>query len=89
MQAVEASAESLVCAERSWAHRLGCTHGHPRNQRGTIIPANWAGPWEIGKGQGRGPSLECLVLLSARRDLGRLRGTERTLSIELTHRGEY
>lgn len=80
--------ESLVCVELSWAHRLGCTHGHPRNQRGIVIPASWAGPWEAGKGQGRGLSLGCLGLLSAKRGLGGLKEL-RGQSRELTHSGNY
>lgn len=72
MEDIVASMESLVCVELSWAHRLGCTQEHPSNQKAIVIPASWAGPWEVGKGQGRGFNLGCLGLLSDKRGLGGL-----------------
>ena len=57
-----------------------------------VTPASWAGPREVGKGQGNGPSLRCLALLNVRRGLWGSWGTEGTLSVkrvtELTHSGK-
>lgn len=65
-----APVESPVCAELSWAHRLGYAPGHPGNQRGMWLIHPPGGAEEVGNSQ-RGPQAGCLSLLSGSRDLWR------------------